>query len=341
MMRALEALYRDERGASAVVIGISLTMLTGFVGFAVDGGSFYQERRELQTGADAGALAIAEDCGFGLACDYGSASATAGAYANDNASDGLAGIQSLDLNLAESKVTVTTETLTIGGSNSFLPFFMQVLGFNGSTVWARASAVWGYPLGLSTLPLIISDCEWGWYSSTVQSGPPFTGSPVTFLFHDSHPNPTPDCPVGPAGHDADGDGRLPGGFGWLDTDGDCTAETAIGSWISEDPGSSPSTGCSPALFEALVLGQGPVWIPYFSDVNGLGGANGQYEVAGFGALWVTGYNFGGQYKAARSGYSIPCSGSERCIAGFLTTSTAYDGELGGEFRGVVIVKMTE
>lgn len=351
MMRGLRVLRRDERGASAVVIGISLTMLMGFVGFAVDGGSFYQERRELQTGADAGALAIAEDCGFGLACDYGSASATAAAYANANASDGLAGIQSLDLNLAESKVTVTTETLTTGGSNIFPPFFMQVLGFNGSTVWARATAVWGYPRGLTTLPLIISDCEWDKFGGTLYVDPPPSGfdpGPTTILFHDG--NSTEDCNA-EAGQDADGDGKLPGGFGWLDTDGGCEATIQEDDWISGDPGSSPSTGCSASVFESIALGQ-TVLIPYFDDVLACSGSEPQctelglesgkkwYHVAGFGALYVTGYNFAGLYKETMTG-SLPCSGDERCIAGYFTTASATEGELGGEFRGVVIVKLTE
>ncbi len=108
-MRRLKQLSRrlsDERGATAVIVAISLTALIGMAAFAIDVGALYGERRELQSGADAGALAVAEDCALGKPCTTGTANTTAGTYASSNANDGAAGIESVDLNTAAKEVTV-------------------------------------------------------------------------------------------------------------------------------------------------------------------------------------------------------------------------------------------
>ena len=52
---------RDERGAVLVFVAVGLVMLLGFTAFTVDFGRIYSERRELQNGADAAALAVAQD----------------------------------------------------------------------------------------------------------------------------------------------------------------------------------------------------------------------------------------------------------------------------------------
>lgn len=324
----------QEDGVSAVFVAITMVVLIGLTAFTIDAGALYQERRELQTGADASALAIAEACGLGEPCSTPAAETIANAYTDDNATDGFGAIDEVDLDTAAQTVSVITSTELDGGGTVFAPFFAQVLGVGGTTVRAGASAAWGSPGSLATLPLIISDCEWVKIAGTEQEGPPFSGDPVVFLFHDG--NTTEDCNA-QAGQDWDGDDRLAGGFGWLATSGDCEAHTTVGYWVDEDPGASPSNGCSASELEALVLNQ-VVLVPFFNDVRGLG-ANGEYLVAGFVAFYVTGYNFGGQYKEP-SAKDAPCSGDERCLAGYVTTESAYDGTLGGPDRGIVLIKLT-
>jgi hypothetical protein len=51
------AIVNNQRGVSAVVIGICLFMLVGFIALAIDVGHLYVVRNELQNAADAGALA--------------------------------------------------------------------------------------------------------------------------------------------------------------------------------------------------------------------------------------------------------------------------------------------
>ncbi len=201
-----------------VIVAISLTALIGMAAFAIDVGALYGERRELQSGADAGALAIAEDCALGKPCTTGTANATAGTYASSNANDGAAGIESVDLNTAAKEVTVTTKTLDTSGSDVYKPFLAQVIGFNGTTVNAKATAVWGYPSGLTTLPLIISDCEWA------RSGIRATDVTVKLTIPRTR-HPSGDCALGPPVMTRTAMDRLPGAFGWLNGSIDCNVNS--------------------------------------------------------------------------------------------------------------------
>ncbi len=231
------------------------------------------------------------------------------------------------------------------------------MGFSGSTVQAEATAEWGYPrkVGL-TLPLIISDCEWQatdpedpnyprdartLYLNEAEGPPPDTGpkGPATFLFHDG--NSPRLCEHHTSGFE------LPSGFGWLVADsGPCKINPGLGDILEADPGSSPSNSCTPELvYEELfpspdVYPNNVVHLPYFDNFEGTG-SGGQYHVLTLGAFYVTGYNFGGAYKASRPGYPIPCGGDERCFSAyFLDGAITYDGDLGGPDRGTILIKLT-
>ena len=87
-MRWLSVRLRGEEGFSLVLIGILLIVLIALTGFAVDAGAMYQERRELRNGADAAALAIAEECAEGLPCTVADRTGTAETYTEANVEDG-------------------------------------------------------------------------------------------------------------------------------------------------------------------------------------------------------------------------------------------------------------
>ena len=326
----MQRLNRDE-GVSLVLVALSLVALVGFVGLAIDAGRVFDERRQLSRGADAAVLAIATDCATGAKpCDDGTALATGEEYADANSEDGASVIDGFELDTDEQRIWVRTKTIDADtGTDEFPLVFMAALGIDSTTVHAEAEAVWGYPTGATALPLIFSDCEW-FKLLDPDTGMPDPGEEVTLFFHDG--NTTEDCNA-QAGQDSDGDGRLAGGFGWLDTDGGCSATVYEGDWVGEDPGASPSTGCSADELRELLLSGEPVLVPYFDDVDGLG-AGGEYHIIGVGAFIPTGYNFGGQYKE-----NEPCSGDERCISGYFTTDVVDTGDLGGENRGVVIVRL--
>lgn len=330
-------LARRDDGLSFMIVAVTLVALVGMVAFAVDAGAMYAERRELQNGAEAAVLAIAEDCARGLPCDTTRANATADLYADANARrDGAAGIHSIDLDTSENTVTVRTQTETPGGTTVLAPLFAQVIGYSGDTIGAKASAQWGYASSAYGIPpLVISECEW---NKILDQGGGSALNPVVFLFHDG--NSTEDCNA-QAGQDYNEDNRLPGGFGWAVANGSalCTMDVPyIPGWVAfEDPGASPSNGCSASVLRDLIYQQDIV-LPYFTDVRGLG-AGGEYYLQALGGFHVTGYNFGGQYKQP-SPSQAPCSGDQRCIAGYVTAVSVPLGDIGGEDRGAILWKLT-
>ena len=68
-----------------------LVVLVGMGALVIDIGALYVERRELQNGADAAALAVAQDCVEGD-CGSGGGAAQAQKYANLNANDGVSAL---------------------------------------------------------------------------------------------------------------------------------------------------------------------------------------------------------------------------------------------------------
>ena len=365
LSRHLSISVRSESGATMVFIVVVLMGLLAMTAFVIDFGRIWQERRELQVGATAGALAIAEDCARSL-CDAAYDEFNTGElYADANATDGAASALYIDLDLTNQTVHVVTATEDTAGGDTLDMLFARIVGFDSITVGAEATVAWGAPFQLATIPIIISECEWlhpnepeedladwsGWpgggaYVLDEVPAPPSTTPYATILFHDG--NTTEDCNA-VAGQDADNDGRLAGGFGWLDTEGGCEAQLYDG-WVDADPGASPSTGCGPDELKGILLGDDPVLIPYFSDVEGLG-AGGKYEVLDYGAFYVLGYNFGGQYKEFRTSVSMPtnpamteppCGGDERCIAGWFVKWVQHGGseiDPDGDGRGVSVINL--
>ena len=65
---------RRQRGAVAVIVALSALVLLGFAGMAIDVGRLYINRTELQSAADACALAAAGE----LTCDPGAGTCPGG-----------------------------------------------------------------------------------------------------------------------------------------------------------------------------------------------------------------------------------------------------------------------
>jgi len=343
-----------ERGVTAVFIAVTMLGLLAMTAFAYDFGRMYIEREQLQLGADAAALAIATDCAQGACGVAYDPSIEAELYADSNVADGSAWVQNIDLDVAARTVQVITGTEDASGNRVFATVFAPIVGFDQWTVGAAASATWGPPSTVRTLPLIFSECEWQAFgeqgfvdespagflhrSEAVLAGelPPASGYPyasrfTTIYFHGSNGT----CHSSPSGQD------LPGGFGWLDTDpGECNLTTTIGGWVTVDPGASPSQACNPSDI-ADMMGE-VVIIPFF-DMHSGNGNNGQYRVYGFGALYVTGYYFAGQYKGdSLINGQLPCGGNDRCIEGYFIGDWMINGggAVGGPDLGLSLVQLT-
>jgi len=346
-------LKRDE-GISLVLIGVMLAVILGLAGMAVDLGAVYAERRELRNGADAAALAIAEDCGMGAKpCDNPTALATAEQYADANAWDDNSAVESVNLTLTGPTTgsirVVTSAWDAAAGQPGVRVPLMSMLGFNRVNVVAAATAIFDHPSSGGGIPLIIGKCE---FCTAIGGCPPEPGmifgpgTSATLVFKDPSKDEGAPCPADPAGKDA------PGSFGWLDTDGTmCWVETEIElPLLPADPGVSPSTGCDPA--DLLRILEFPVLIPLYTDIckdpegtqcedGDAGGNNTYYRVPGWASFQLTDYYLGGQYRHP-SGFSCGTGNSaDRCIKGYFTKNTVYTGKVGGQNFGVVLVKLAE
>jgi Flp pilus assembly protein TadG len=311
---------RGDRGAVSVVVALLMVPLLGFAAIAIDVSAMYAERQQLQTGADAGALAIAQDCGRGVC---GTPSQTAQGLATDN------------LNRGVPTATVTSQTasqVTVRNVGVKQHWFAPVLGVDSSTLTASATAAWGSPTGgTAVLPLAFSLCEW---RKQTGGGMPSGTTPTTIYLTKSSASDiaTPDC-TGPSGN------LVPGGFGWLTTNaGSCQTTSTIGGILNSDPGNSVPSSCSNALLSGSV--GNTVLLPLF-DVYAGSGSNATYTIYGYAAFRLTGYHFGGQ----NSTNPAPCNGEKRCISGYFTKfvdiSEAFTYGAGGPQLGASIVRLTK
>ncbi|MHA7220284.1 pilus assembly protein TadG-related protein [Arthrobacter sp. MDT1-48-3] len=306
----------DERGAVAVIVALLMVVLLGFAALVVDIGMLYAEKAELQNGADAAALGVAQHCAAG-AC--GTINTTASSLASGNARDDFA---TATPTVTGNTVTVKTSTLNPDGSHALAHFFAPVLGIDSTEVGATASAAWGSPsAGPAILPLTFSMCQFD---------PALTGTTRLIQY-----NTGPSC-VGPTGH------AIPGGFGWLKTPaGACSVnvDTATARTASDTGNSFPGV----CLDELETMKNQTILIPVFEDTGGSGN-NGWYKIYGFAAFEITGWKFGGNGQTGLNWNNSPsCTGNCRGIIGsfqrFVTLDT--DFTFGGPNLGARSVHLTQ
>jgi Flp pilus assembly protein TadG len=311
---------KDDRGAVAVMVALLMVPLIGFAAIAVDVSAMYAQRQQLQTGADAGALAVAKNCAQG-ACGTPSAMVQTMSAGNLNTGTSSATVAAL----TSSKVTVHNSSVR---QNLFAP----ILGIDQNTIRAAATAVWGSPSsGTAVLPLAFSWCE---FQQQTGGGVPSGTIEDTIFLSKSSSNVPVDCTN-------QSNNLTPGGFGWLRTDGTttCQSTSAIGGNVPVSTGNSVPSGCSAAYLKTL-LNQ-TILLPLFDAETGTGN-NATYQVYGYAAFRLTGYNFGGQYKEPNP---APCSGSERCVRGYFVQyvdlSGAFNYGGGAPNLGSTAVSLTE
>ena len=352
---------REEDGATAVLAGLMIVMLLGFGAFAIDVGAIYQEKRELQNGADGAAMAAAQECANRLAGGPTCASHTdttlasyTGHYANANANDAASDAEILaqgvvqppgssgDLATDWAANTLRVHTSTRADGNGFMTHYLaQLLGRPTDTVHAFATARWGNVGSLNGgIPLAFSQCEWDRFTDTgdsFSSEPYDPGLQEVIDFHDG--NATEPC------HSFSSGMEIPAGFGWLTTDGS-SCETVIdrNDEASEDPGASASTGCDSATVRAM-LGT-VILIPIFDNASGVG-AGGTYHIWGFAAFYLTSYRLGGspEWNGVWPGFSS-CQGSRpgdvRCLGGYFTEFVDIGATLDPDapYTGLTTVQLT-
>ncbi|GAB3414596.1 pilus assembly protein TadG-related protein [Flindersiella endophytica] len=352
----------NERGAVATVTAVFLAFVVLSAGLiTIDVGQLYVERRQLQNGADAAALAVAQSCAVTSTCDPSYAEP----YANGNANDELAAVTEVCgdapglpgcgaasgtelTNCLEPSGGLTgpyvqVRTATLNGSGSVISSFF---GGNDTTVGACARAGWGSVQTATSLALTISLCEWNQATSdgtTYAPPPPYT-SPYSsqllaaervLAFHSGAAHNTSDCGGGASGWD------LPGGFGWLsDTDKDCSATVSAGGTYDADPGTSSSDACQAQLLNAWTQ-HAIVYVPVYNGQTG-NGSNGTYSLQGWAAFVVTGYKFPSVSKKSwLTNKTCSAGGSVNCLSGFFTSTLMPNPiSLGGPSMGVSAVALS-
>lgn len=117
---------RDESGAVAVIVAISMVALLGFTALVIDGGRLYSEKSKLQKAMDATVLAGAQ----GLRTSESRAISIAKDISKDNG-----------YGVAESELTFTSDSIKATKQVSVPMTFAKVIGINNVTVSATAKAI--------------------------------------------------------------------------------------------------------------------------------------------------------------------------------------------------------
>jgi hypothetical protein len=276
---------RDESGVATIFVVLAMVALLGAAAFAVDVGALVAATRSAQNSADASALAAATDCARGAACP----------------SD-IAGYLKPGQTAPPPTIGANTATATVSKVVGFT--FGPLIGVNSATAHRSATAQWGTLGGASTIPLIISQCE---FDLALLDG---TTDIILYL---GDPSPHRGCTGSP-----------PGGFAWLSQSG-CSVATTEGGQVVGSVGVSShgGEGCVIPL-----LGQ-EVLVPIFSGYSG-SGSNATYTVAGYAAFKLTGYSFNG---TDYSGLPKKCPDDKTrgnyCIQGDFVRYTTQQGTPGG------------
>lgn len=313
---------RDERGAVVVLMAAGLVAIVAIAAMVVDVGSLLDERRQLQNGADAAALGVAQyigqTCGGGApACPASTLLSTAQSLASANARDGYTKVNASDViaDYANKRVTVKTSTLQKSGTTILPYWFGQALsGVKGKSVRASASARWDGLKKAAVIPLVMSKCEFD--AATAPNNSVFNVQ-RTVLFHTKA---TTNC-TGPSGQD------VPGGYGWVkDTDSnpnDCGVTPTVNDTLLDDtgvPGTPHSCDMSTLLNKDVLLG-------VYDYTVKLSGAD-AYHVYGFGMFHLTGYRFSSSNVGGTGG----CASPNTCISGYFIRFVGI-GEYGGPTLG--------
>jgi Flp pilus assembly protein TadG len=330
---------RDDAGAVLVLVSIMMVVLLGMGALVVDVGQLYAERRELQNGADAAALAVAQDCADGDCLDE---TATARTYANANAHDGQAGIQEVcgsgpglvacATPPAGVPATSWVKVKTVTPDDNKVDFvFAPVLGHDAGKAGATAITAWSAAGRASTIPVTFSVCEFKALGGSLD-GSTFPSKQDYVYTHGT--DPSHNCKLKSNGQD------LPGGFGWLVHD-----EATCKVTIDADDTVGSETGNDTECKDHLPSWRGAdVLIPLYDATSG-GGSGGSYHIVGFAAFSVQAYCLGGKtewYSTPKDpkGKNWPKCSTNRWFFGEFTHFVASAGGTGGgtDF-GVTAIEM--
>lgn len=302
----MRRLTGSEDGAVAVITALLMVFLLGITAIVVDVGLIYAERFQLQNGADAAALAIAQDCAAGSCPSPGD---TATRLAGKNSNDGVSAATAV---ISGKSVTVRTSTATPDGGRAVRHWFAPVLGIDSTTVEAVAKASWGSPSKASVFPFTAPRCI-------------FDSAPTDVELWITS---TSTC-TGAGGK------TLPGAFGWLDEDEkkSCRASVDVDQIIESEPGKSGPQNCD--VDGSVIL------LPVYESSSGQGN-NVSYVIEGFAAFKVTAHSWPNQSRS-ETGCSH-CTGIKGKFITLVSAEDLQSfgvEELGGESLNAFFVTLSQ
>ncbi|WP_226760358.1 pilus assembly protein TadG-related protein [Arthrobacter sp. SO3] len=273
----------NERGVIAPLAAILMVALLGFGALAVDVGAMYSEKTQLQNGADAAALGVAQACAkTPCAVDQ---KVKAAPLANGNALDGSSNVVSATVNAGT--VDVTTETPAGAGGEHFSLYLARVLGINSVEIQASAQAKFGGISAGNVLPLSFSKCE---------SDPSFSKD---LQFFPEHGNTLASKPDYECVTSSSSGLEVPGGFGWLDHPaGVCNVTVDIKNpWVGTNTGQNYDSDCATVLNQWGAVLADPtktvdILVPIFDNVRGTG-AGAEFHIEAFAQISLRGWNLKG------------------------------------------------
>lgn len=280
----------DEQGAMAVTIGIVFTVVLAAMAIVLDGGALRSEGAQLQSGADAAAMAVALDCAW----EKPSCSAPSGrvsTFMNENADDGAAsGTATVDLTAHRARVVATTREASTGNPTLSLRLG-SALGVADRGVQASATASWVPRVRRHFVPVPITRCEFDKWTSSAQT--------TRYRFTGTQPEAVIQFRDGPCGEIPDGLGATGEEYGPFSVETEC----------------NPPTGCSipeiePQIGQEVVLS---IWSPVGNSHN--------WKFDGFAGLRLTSFVRNNGHKTGATG---ACS-VKYCISGNFTRTSRRDG----------------
>jgi len=256
-------LQHEEQGSTLAYFVISLTVLLGFAAMVLDLGIGFWERRQMQNGADAAALAGARILALGGSNTAIAAEVDRLAAAN-NVSD-------YTWSLVNSN-----QGVQVRADAAFDTWFARIFGLNTINTGATSAASMSAVVETGNLLPMTTMCQ------------PFTYGAAYRLWS----NDDMEAPGNFGWLDWTG---LPVGNSELArniADPALSGNWSIGQWIPAGPGIQNSSPVQSAL--GLWLGQ-HVTIPLYDSVVGTGSGT-QYRICGFGEFVLTSFNFQGNDK---------------------------------------------
>lgn len=325
----------SERGATAVTFALALIPLLVVLAFVGDAGLLHWEKVQLQNGADAAALAVAEECIRTNGDCVADADTVATGIAGRNANDGMTTALhngTLEVDGASGSVTITANSPE---DNGVAHPFAALLGLIPDTrLFATASAEWGAPVSGKVIPVGFGNCE---FESVEVAEPGETPEKISIELGTQA---RAGCSVT----------DNPGGFGWLEGSG-CSVEFDLTDgeiWhLGESGMGGGSSGCSPiaATFEPLL--DTTILIPIYDSFKKVRSSCADppdtspnppkecYRVGKFAAFHLTGGKMPSFNHNDPS--APPCSNG--CLQGYFVRYVAIgeDFDLGGGSEGSISV----